>query len=139
MADGTREVTIDIRATPERVWQAMTDPTLTREYFYGTDILSDWKAGSRWTSESDGNVSLEGKVVEIDPPRRLVQTFHVRDDDPAASEDASTVTWELTALPDGVGTRLHLVHEGQGEATMAYTDGGWEFILAGMKDLLEGE
>ena len=138
MADGIREVTIDTRATPERVWQAMTDPTLTRDYFYGTDILSDWKAGSRWTSESDGNVSLEGKIVEIDPPRRLVQTFHVRDDDPAASEDPSTVTWELTPLPADGGTRLHLVHEGQGEATMAYTDGGWEFILEGMKDLLEG-
>jgi uncharacterized protein YndB with AHSA1/START domain len=139
MPNGTREVTIDIRATPERVWQAMTDPTLTREYFYGTDILSDWTPGSRWTSESDGNVSLEGKVVEIDPPRRLVQTFHVHDDDPAASEDPSTVTWELTPLPDGRGTRLQLVHTGQGEATMAYTDGGWEFILQGMKSLLEGE
>jgi uncharacterized protein YndB with AHSA1/START domain len=139
MANGTREVTIDIRAKPERVWQAMTDPTLTREYFYGTDILSDWKAGSRWTSESDGNVSLDGKILEIDPPRRLVQTFHVRDDDPAASEDASTVTWELTPLPNGGGTRLDLVHADQGEATMAYTDGGWEYILKGMKDLLEGE
>ena len=137
MADGTREVTVDIRATPERVWQAMTDPTLTREYFYGTDILSDWKPGSRWTSESDGNVSLEGKIVEIDAPRRLVQTFHVTDDDPAASEDPSTVTWELT--PMGDSTRLHLRHEGQGEGTMAYTEGGWEYILEGMKDLLESD
>ncbi|MDL2334929.1 MAG: SRPBCC domain-containing protein [Chloroflexota bacterium] len=137
MADGTCEVTVDIHATPERVWQAITDPTLTREYFYGTDILSDWKVGSRWTSESDGNVSLEGKILEIDPPRRLVQTFNVRDDDPAASDEESTVSWELTREADM--TRVHLVHAGQGEATLAYTDGGWEYILDGMKDLLESE
>lgn len=137
MADGTREVTVDIHAAPERVWQAITDPTLTREYFYGTDIMSDWKVGSRWTSESDGNVSLEGKILEIDPPRRLVQTFNVRDDDPAASDEESTVSWELT--PEADMTRVHLVHGGQGEATLAYSDGGWEYILEGMKDLLESE
>ena len=66
-----------------------------------------------------------------------MQTLHVRDDDPAASEDPSTVTWELTPLPDDAGTRLHLVHAGQGEATMAYTDGGWEFILEGLKGVVE--
>lgn len=130
---------MDIRATPERVWQAMTDPTLTRQYFYGTDILSDWQAGSRWTSESGGHVSLEGRILEVDPPRRLVQTFRVTDDDPAASEDPSTVTWDLAPLPDGAGTRLHLVHADQGEATLAYTEGGWEHILAGLKELLEGD
>jgi len=135
MADGTREVTAEIAATPEQVWRAMTDPRMTREYFYGTDILSDWTVGARWTSESDGVVSLEGEILEIDPPRRLVQSFHVADEDPAAGDPPSTVAWELP--PSGDGTRLHLVHSGQGEATMAYTDGGWEFILEGLKELLE--
>ena len=134
-SDGRREVAVDIHATPEQVWQAITDPTLTRRYFYGTDIISDWTVGARWTSESSGHVSLEGEIVVVDPPRRLVQTFHVADDDPAAGDAPSTVTWELESTTDG--TRLRLIHEDQGAATMAYTEGGWEHILHGLKDVLE--
>lgn len=136
MADGKREMAIEINATPEQVWQAIVDPSLTRQYYYGSDILSDWKAGSRWTSESDGQVFLEGEILEIEPPHRLVQSFHVVDDDPTVGDPPSTVTWELTPLPDGK-TRLHLAHAGQGQATLDYTEGGWEHILGGMKDLLE--
>lgn len=134
-AGGRREVTVDIAAVPERVWQAITDPALTREYFYATDILSDWTVGARWTSESDGHVSLEGEILEIEPPRRLVQSFHVTDEDPAADDPPSTVTWELTPLDRG--TRLRLIHDGQGEATMTYTEGGWEYILDGLKRVVE--
>jgi len=135
MSDGRCGVTVDIRATPQQVWQAMTDPVMTRQYFYGTDILSDWTPGARWTSESDGAVSLEGEILEIDPPRRLVQSFHVTDDDPAADDPPSTVTWEVTALGDG--SRLHLVHEHMGRATREYIEDGWEIILSGLKTLLE--
>jgi uncharacterized protein YndB with AHSA1/START domain len=132
-----REVSVDIAAAAERVWQARTDPELTRHYFYGTDLLSDWTVGAKWTSESDGHVSLEGEIVESDPPRRLVQTFHVADDDPAADDPPSIVTWELTPLEGG--TCLRLVHDGQGQATLDYTEGGWEHILAGLKSLLESD
>jgi uncharacterized protein YndB with AHSA1/START domain len=135
--DGRREIELDIAASPDKVWQAMTDPELTRQYFYGTDILSDWTVGARWTSESEGQVSLEGEIVEIDPPRRLVQTFHVSDDDPANLDAPSTVTWELSATVGG--THLRLVHDGQGQATMDYTDGGWEYILEGLKSVAESE
>lgn len=132
----SREVTVEIAAPPDNVWQAITDPVLTRQYYYGTDILSDWKAGSRWTSEADGTLYLEGEILEIDPARRLVQTFHVVDEEPALSDPPSTVTWELTPTSDG--TRLRLIHEGQGQATLDYTDGGWEHILDGLKSVVEG-
>ena len=71
------EAEVDVRATPEQVWRALTDPEQTRAYYYGTEIISDWQPGSRWTSESGDELYLEGELLEVDPPRRIVQTFHV--------------------------------------------------------------
>jgi uncharacterized protein YndB with AHSA1/START domain len=132
----SHEIAVEIAAPPEKVWQALTDPELTRQYYYGTDILSNWTKDARWTSETDGHVYLEGEILEIDPPRRLVQTFHVVDEEPALSDAPSKVTWELTPTHDG--TRLRVLHEGQGQATRDYTEGGWEHILDGLKSVAEG-
>ena len=136
MNDIRHETHIDIKATPEEVWQALTDPTKTQAYYYGTEILSDWLPGSRWTSESGDELYLEGELIEVDPPRRIVQTFHVAIEEPAASDVPSRVTWELAPLDDGE-TRVRVVHEGMGQATLDYTEGGWEHILGGLKELLE--
>jgi len=77
-----------------------------------------------------------GTILEIDPPRRLVQTFHVAStEEDAVNDEFSTVTWEVT--PAGNGSRVRVIHDGMGEATRQYTDGGWEHILAGLKTLLE--
>ena len=68
---------IFIRATPSEIWRAITDPEMTRNYYYGTDIKSDWTPGARWTSESGDELYLDGEILEVDAPHRLVQTFHV--------------------------------------------------------------
>jgi uncharacterized protein YndB with AHSA1/START domain len=73
--------------------------------------------------------------LEIDPPHRLVHTFHIVHDRDAAREQPSKVTWEIT--PMGDACRLCLVHEAMGEATQRYVNGGWEYILSGLKTLLE--
>ena len=130
------ETEVTISATPEAVWRAITDPALTRDYYYGTDILSDWTVGAPWTSRAGDELYLEGVILEIDPPRRLVQTFHVASTEEDAVNDApSTVTWEVT--PIGEATRVRVIHEGMGAATRSYTEGGWEHILAGLKALVE--
>lgn len=127
---------IEIATTPERLWRAITDPEETRKFWYGALSLSDWQVGSRWTSESpDGEVYLEGEILEIDPPRRLVHTMHVVHEAPAAAEAPSRVEWEIR--PIGDRCRLTLVHTGRGPATLEYTAGGWETILGGLKELLE--
>ena len=127
---------IEIAATPERVWDAITDPQQTRKYFYGALSISDWQVGSRWTSESEeGEVYLDGEILEIDPPRRLVHTLHVVPEPTAASEAPSKVEWQIT--PVGDKCRLTMVHTGRGPATMEYTGSGWNTILAGLKELLE--
>ena len=120
----------------ERLWKAITDPDFTRQYWYGALSISDWKVGSRWTSESpDGEVFLDGEILEIDPPRRLAHTFHVVHEPEAASEAPSRIEWQIT--PFGDRCRLTVVHTGRGPAAMEYTSGGWETILGGLKELLE--
>ena len=127
---------IEIATTPERLWQAITDPEQTRKYFHGALSRSDWKVGSRWTSESEeGEVYLDGEILEIDPPRRLVHTFRVVHKPTAAAEAPSKVEWQITQVGDKC--RLTMVHTGRGPATREYTSGGWETILNGLRALLE--
>ena len=127
---------VEIATTAERLWKALTDPNDTQKYFYGALSLSDWKVGSRWTSESaEGEVYLDGEILEIDPPRRLVHTLHVVQDPVAALEPPSRIEFEIT--PIGDRCKLTLIHTGRGPATMEYTSGGWETILGGLKELLE--
>ena len=127
---------VEIATTAERLWQAITDPEQTRRYWYGALSISDWQVGSRWVSQSaDGEVYLDGEILEIDPPQRLVHTFHVVHEPEAAAEAPSRIEWEIT--PIGDRCRLTITHTGRGPATIAYTGGGWETILGGLKDLLE--
>ena len=130
------EAEVVVQATPQEVWDALTNPQKTRGYYYGTDILSDWRPGSRWTSESGDELYLEGDLIEVDPPRRIVQTFHVAIEEPAASDAPSKVTWEVTPV-DAATTRVRMIHEGMGQATRDYVDGGWKHILAGLKRVVE--
>lgn len=127
---------IYIRTTPDELWQAITDPQKTRLYWYGALSHSEWTPGARWTSESeDGEVYLEGEIIEVDPPHRLVHTLHIVHSAEAAADAPSRVTWEIT--PMGDACRLRLTHEDLGEASRRYTSGGWEVILSGLKTLVE--
>lgn len=127
---------IEIATTPERLWKALTDPQETRKYYYGALSISDWNVGSRWTSQSaEGVVYLEGEILEIDPPRRLVHSFHVVHEPTAAAEAPSRIEFEITLIGDRC--RLTVTHTGRGPATLEYTSGGWATIGAGLKELLE--
>jgi uncharacterized protein YndB with AHSA1/START domain len=127
---------VEIATTPERLWRALTDPAETQKYWYGALSISDWQVGSRWVSQSpDGEVYMDGEILEIDPPRRLVHSFHIVHEPAAAAEAPSRIEFEIT--PIGDKCRLTLIHSGRGPATTAYTSGGWETIFGGLKELLE--
>ena len=127
---------VEIATTPERLWKALTDPQETRKYWHGALSICDWQVGSRWVSQSEeGEVYLDGEILEIDPPRHLVHTFRIVHDPEAAAEAPSRVEWEITQIGDRC--RLTMIHTGRGPATMEYTSGGWETILGGLKELLE--
>jgi len=132
---------IYIRATPERLWQALVDGDLTRQYYFGCRVESDWRPGSPYRLVDDTGAALvTGENVEVDPPRRLVQTFGAPWAPEVGREGPSTVTWEIEPVGDaGQTCRLTLVHDGIDPTSARGKElaAGWAQILSGLKTLLE--
>jgi uncharacterized protein YndB with AHSA1/START domain/DNA-binding transcriptional ArsR family regulator len=129
---------IYIRTTPEKLWQAITDSSFTSKYFYEQSIESSWRPGARYIHRApDGSIRIEGKIVEIDPPHRLVQTFSCPYKEDTREDRASRVTWTIEKTGDVC--KLTLVHDDfDGEtATFKSVGPGWNPVLSGLKTLLE--
>ena len=86
----------------------------------------------------DGQLQIEGRIVEATPPRRLVQTFHAVWDDQVKADPESRVTWEIDDAMPGV-SKVTVIHDDlvAGSATVEQVSGGWPLILSGLKTLLE--
>ncbi len=129
-----------IRATPEQVWQAITDPAWTQRFFHGTAPERPYAAGQpyRTTVVAAGRPAVEGVTLELDPPRRLVQTWRVLYDAAMSEEPPSRVTWEIDPAGEGL-TRLRLVHGdlAQSPKTWAGVKDGWVWVLDSLKTLVE--
>ena len=127
-----------IRATPETIWRALTESEFTLQYYYRSTVESDWRPGSPMHYDIDGESVLEGTILEADPPRRLVTTFHATWDEGVAADAPSRLTWEIEVAGPGV-SKLTVVHDGflRRDETYGQVGGGWPFILAGLKTLLE--
>lgn len=127
-----------IRTTPERLWQALIDPELTRRYFHRCAFAGDLRPGAPYAyTDADGEVAVDGAIEEAEPFRRLVMTFHIAFDGEAAGERPSRVTWEITPLGDVC--RLTLVHQDLHGAprTRQITATGWPIVVSGLKTLVE--
>jgi uncharacterized protein YndB with AHSA1/START domain len=127
-----------IRTTPDKLWRALTDGEWTRKYFYGTTARSTWKAGAPLTyTGSDGKLMVEGKILEADPPRRLVHTWSAVYDPETAKDTPSRVTWSIEAA--GKVCKLTVTHDDfEGETkTFHAVERGWNPVLSGLKTLLE--
>jgi uncharacterized protein YndB with AHSA1/START domain len=151
-----------IKAEPERIWQAITDPEWNGRYGYGAPGHFELRAGGAYRSFATEDmkrfsaemgwelpeVIVDGEVLEVDPPRRLVQTWRMAMDPTAAAEGFSRLTYEIEGPgPDGV-CRLTVTHELAGMPTLAAMTsgdnafgemggGGWPWILSDLKTLLE--
>jgi uncharacterized protein YndB with AHSA1/START domain/DNA-binding transcriptional ArsR family regulator len=127
-----------IRTSPEKLWQAITDPAFTLQYFYGTAVRSTWKVGDVIEHvQPDGGIALSGKVLEVTPPRRLVHTFVMMHDEACAMERPSRVTWEIE--PRGETCLLRVTHDDFDGETKTFQNVhlGWNPVLSGLKTLLE--
>jgi uncharacterized protein YndB with AHSA1/START domain/DNA-binding transcriptional ArsR family regulator len=131
-------VTTFIRATPDAVWRALTESEFTLRYYYGSTVESDWHAGSPYRYSIEGAPAIEGEILESDPPRRLVMTFNALWNPDVVADPPSRMTWELEEAGPGV-TRLTVVHGGFESETATFREvtGGWSWIVAGLKSLLE--
>ena len=128
---------IYIRTTPERLWQAITDPQIRSKYNFGAGVTSDWTPGARLEMGHPGANSLlgEGEVLEVDPPRKLVHTMTALWGEDVKSEGPSRVTWEIEQVADSC--RLILTHDQLREGANDQLYGGWPMILSGLKTWLE--
>jgi uncharacterized protein YndB with AHSA1/START domain len=124
-----------ISTTPEKVWQALTDPSVTPRYWQHVN-LSDWKTGSRWEHRrdgADGEVLGAGKVVESRPPHHLVVTWGFPDGSP--EEKHSRVTFQIEEVRGIV--RLTVTHDRLRPEEMKDIAVGWPQVLASLKSMLE--
>ncbi|HET9016899.1 MAG TPA: SRPBCC family protein [Thermomicrobiaceae bacterium] len=152
---GTQVYSVYIRATPERVWDAITQPAWTERYGYFVRSEFDLRPGGAFRGlANDGmramgapEVAVDGEVLEADPPRRLVQTWRMLMDPGVAAEGFTRLTYEIDDKGDGV-TKLTVTHELGDARTLsmmvsgAFEDqapggGGWNWVLSGIKTLLE--
>jgi uncharacterized protein YndB with AHSA1/START domain len=128
---------IYIKTTPERLWEAITDGEMRSKYNFGAQVSSDWTPGSRFEMIHPGaNVVLgEGENLEVEPPRRLVQSMVALWSDDVKNEGTSRITWEIE--PVGDSCRLTVTHDQLREDANGELYGGWPMILSGLKTLLE--
>jgi uncharacterized protein YndB with AHSA1/START domain/biotin operon repressor len=128
---------IYIRATPDELWRAITDPDVRARYQFGARVESSWTSGSSYRLAHQGapRSLIEGENLEIDPPRRLVQAYRAVWDDEVAAEGTSRVTWEIE--PVGDSCRLTVTHDQLRENADPHLYGGWPMILSGLKTWLE--
>ena len=136
VADGTAVFEVFIKATPERVWEAITDPVQRAKYSFGVETQSAYTTGSPYRAGVPGVVEIAaGENLEVDPPRLLVQSFNALWSDDVKAQGTTRVTWELE--PVGTSCRLTVTHDQLPASANAELYGGWPMILSGLKTLVE--
>jgi len=154
-ATTTQVYRVWIKATPEAIWDAITNPEWTDRYGYGGIVEYDELragnpyrviAGEGMQAAGFTGTTVEGELLEVDPPRRLVQTWRLVMAPELAGEPATRVTYDIHSLDGGV-TRLTVTHDLEGAPNTAVltsgasedqgAGGGWAWILSDLKSLLE--
>jgi uncharacterized protein YndB with AHSA1/START domain len=127
-----------IRTTPEKLWSALTDPEFMKQYWFGNHCESEWTPGSSWKNVSgEGQVLDAGKIVEADPPRRLVIRWQNQFKPELEAEGVSLCTMELE--PIGATVKLSITHSIDRERSklIEAVSGGWPKVISNLKSLLE--
>jgi uncharacterized protein YndB with AHSA1/START domain/DNA-binding transcriptional ArsR family regulator len=136
VAGATAVFEVFIKTTPERLWEAITDPEQRKQYSFGVETHSDWTPGSDYKASIPGVVEIAaGENIEVDPPRLLVQTFNALWSDEVKEQGTTRVTWEIE--PVGSSCRLTVTHDQLPANANPELYGGWPMILSGLKTLLE--
>jgi uncharacterized protein YndB with AHSA1/START domain len=147
----TQSYTVFLKSTPEAIWDAITNPDQTDRYGYRGRGEFELHPGGAYRAHASKDmlamgspeIAVEGEVIEVAAPRKLVHTWHPLFVRELVAEPASRVTWEITDGDFG-GLKLTLTHEldgAPGAAAMVAgapgTGGGWAFVLSDLKSLLE--
>jgi uncharacterized protein YndB with AHSA1/START domain len=125
-----------IETSAEKLWQALTEGDFTERYWFGHRVSSDWKVGSAYRFAKQGAPTIDGKVLIVDPPRRLAYSWDSCSPE-AKRERTSRVTFDLE--PHGKAVKLTVTHDELDErgVTLRNISGGWPMVMASLKSLLE--
>lgn len=134
------EASIVINAPASKVWEALTNPTMVKQYLFGTEVKSDWKKGSpiTYTGEWEGKkYEDKGTILEVEPEKYLLSTYWSSmsgtEDKP---ENYQKVGYRLT--PEGEGTKLTITQENaKSQEAADHSKKNWEMVLGSLKKLLE--
>ena len=127
-----------IRATADAVWDAITNPEMTVQYFYGTQVDSTWEVGSPMNyNYPDGTPASDGHILSIDPPKRIEFMFHALWDEDLKAEGPVREVWALAELNGMVELTIELYDVAEDSKTFTEFASGFPYIIAGMKSLLE--
>jgi uncharacterized protein YndB with AHSA1/START domain len=127
-----------IRTTPEKLWQALTEPEFTRQFWVGTIQESEWKPGSPWQIVAPtGKIIDSGEIVEIEPCKRLVLKWRHHLFPEMAADGDSIMTYEIEEKGDSVKLTLTHSNEVPDSKFIKGVSNGWPSILSSLKSLLE--
>jgi uncharacterized protein YndB with AHSA1/START domain len=127
-----------IRTTPAKLWDALTNPEFTGQYWFGVHVECAWTKGAPWKlAYADGRVADTGEILEVDPPRRLVIRWQNEWKPELKAEGPSLCTMELE--PMGRAVKLTITHAMERPESKLITavSGGWPLILSNLNSLLE--
>jgi uncharacterized protein YndB with AHSA1/START domain len=127
-----------IRTSPQRLWEALTDPGFIRQYWYGVNVECAWRKGAPWKMAfRDGRLADAGEILEIDPPRRLVIRWRNEWSPELKAEGPSRCTMDLEPVDGAV--KLTITHEidRPDSKLIRAVSGGWPYTLSNLKSLLE--
>jgi len=155
MTETTTQVySVYIKAAPQAIWDAITQPEWTERFGYGGRSEYDLRPGGAYRGLTSAEmrehgapeVAVDGEVIEADPPRKLVQTWRMAMDPSMADEGFSTLTYEIVESREGL-SKLTVIHDLEGKPRTASllagemedqgAGGGWSFVLSSLKTLLE--
>jgi len=150
-AVATQVYTVYVKATPEAVWDAITNPEQTDRYGYGGRVEYDLRAGGRFVAHPPEAMRAQGapedlivgEVIEADAPHKLTQTWNPLFGPPITDEAVTTLTWEIGEAYGA--TKVTLTHELEGapltaglvSGSVPEMGGGWPWVLSDLKSLLE--
>jgi uncharacterized protein YndB with AHSA1/START domain len=139
MSGQTITAEVEISASPQQVWSALTDPELIRQYFFGSTVETSWEPGTpiTWSGEYDGtSYQDKGEIIEVVPDQRLVVTHFSpmtgQDDVP---ENYHRLTYSLEK--EGDATRLTLEQDNTPEESVGDFQSNWDTMLGNLKELVE--
>ena len=124
--------TVTIQADPKKVWEALTESECTKEYFFGCHVISDWKEGGKIVYKAQETTHVNGTIIRIEPGTFLQYCF------PSPTGNTYKVSFDLTPTN---GDTLLTVTQGDFDDEERYeeTSKGWDYILRGLKEVVESQ